>query len=74
MEVKLGWRKLSAWLLIFLLCAAVTIKAVWDGRATDIPSGVQNVLIWVTSAFFVLNAVADHKALTPGAGNGPKTD
>lgn len=65
METLIGWRKLSAWGLIFGLCAVVTIRAVWAGQVADIPAGVQNVLIWVTSAFFVLNVIGEHTGTSP---------
>ena len=57
MEVKLGWRKLSAWLLVFALCAVVAVKAVFAGTAVDIPSGVIDLLKWITGFFFGANVV-----------------
>jgi len=57
MEIKLGWRKLSAWGLIFALCATVTIKAVFAGAAVDIPPGVIDMVKWVTLFFFGANVV-----------------
>jgi len=65
METMIGWRKLGAWGLIFLLCAIVTVRLVWTGQVQDIPAGVQQVLIWVTSAFFVLNVVGEHMGTSP---------
>lgn len=65
METMIGWRKLGAWGLIFALCSAVTLRLVWKGLVTDIPPGVQWVLITVTSAFFVLNVVGEHMGSSP---------
>lgn len=60
MELKIGWRKLSAWLLIFALCAAITIRGVWTCGWQDIPANVKELLVWVTTVFFVVNGVAEH--------------
>lgn len=57
MEIKLGWRKLSAWGLIFALCAVVAVKAVFAGAAVDIPPGVIDLLKWVTGFFFGANLI-----------------
>lgn len=65
METMIGWRKLAAWGLIFSLCSIVTVRVVWVCGVMDIPQGVQNILIWVTSAFFVLNVVGEHTGSSP---------
>lgn len=52
----LGWRKLSAWGLIFALCAAVALKAIAAGSG-DIPPGVADLLQNVTWFFFGSNLV-----------------
>ena len=57
METALGWRKLSAWLLVFALCATVAIKSVFAGAAIDIPPGVIDLLKWITGLFFGANVV-----------------
>lgn len=65
MEVMIGWRKLGAWGIIVALCSVVTLKLVWDKQVTDIPAGVQNVLIWITTAFFMANVVGEHIGSSP---------
>ena len=55
--MALGWRKLSAWLLVFALCAVVAIKSVFAGAAIDIPAGVIDLIKWVTGFFFGANIV-----------------
>jgi hypothetical protein len=65
----LGWRKLTAWALVFALCAAVSIKAVWMGAAQDIPPTVADVIKWVTAFFFgmnVLDKLTDKYTIGPG--------
>jgi hypothetical protein len=57
MNVGLGWRKLSAWLLVFALCAVVAIKSVFAGASIDIPPGVIDLIKWVTGFFFGANVV-----------------
>lgn len=51
----LGWRKLSAWTLVFGLCAYATI-AVIEAGGTDIPDNVLAAIKWVTGFFFGANA------------------
>jgi len=46
----LGWRKLSAWLLVFLLVVASTVLGL------DVPPHAQELLIFVTGGFFLGNA------------------
>lgn len=68
MENLIGWRKLSAWLLCFALCAAVSIKSVWIGTGSDLPPGVVDTLKWVTAFFFgfnVLDKLTDRYTATP---------
>lgn len=57
MNVGLGWRKLTAWLLIFGLCCTVAIKSVFAGASIDIPPGVIDLIKWVTGFFFGANVV-----------------
>lgn len=57
MATALGWRKLSAWLLVFALCSTVAIKSVFAGAAIDIPPGVIDLIKWVTGFFFGANIV-----------------
>lgn len=52
----LGWRKLSAWGLIFALGAYVSIVSVSHGGA-DVPDNVVEMIKWVTGFFFGANAV-----------------
>ena len=54
----IGFRKLTAWLLVFGLCAAVAIRTVWIDHATDIPQITADLLKWATGFFFGFN-VAD---------------
>lgn len=64
-----GWRKLAAWFLCFLLGAAVSLKAVWIGTGTDIPAGVVDLLKWTTAFFFGFNVadkLTDRYTITPG--------
>lgn len=54
MTVQIGWRKLTAWFLCFLLCAAVSIiHMLHNGQ--DIPPNVVVLLKFVTGAFFFAN-------------------
>lgn len=53
----LGWRKLSAWILIFALSAAVAIKLTFGCGAVDIPVNVVDLIKWVTGFFFGANAL-----------------
>lgn len=53
----LGWRKLSAWGLVFSLAAFVSIKLVASCGVTDIPPNVVDLVKWVTGFFFGANAV-----------------
>lgn len=52
-----GWRKLSAWLLIFAVAAAVAINLTFKGGALDIPPNVVDLIKWVTAFFFGANAL-----------------
>ena len=45
----LGWRKLSAWALVFVMCAA----ALYLDR--DIPVNAKDLIMWVTGFFFGAN-------------------
>lgn len=53
----LGWRKLSAWLLVFALAAVVSFKVVHGGQGADIPPNAVDLVKWVTAFFFGANAV-----------------
>lgn len=53
----LGWRKLSAWLLVFGLSAVVSLKLVAGGAVTDVPPNAVDLVKWVTGFFFGANAV-----------------
>lgn len=69
MDFTLGWRKLTAWGLIFALCSAVAIKAVFAGQANDLPAGVIDLIKWVTGFFFganVLEHLSSKVTLTNG--------
>ena len=46
----LGWRKLSAWFLVFVLIVASTLLS------RDIPDNAADTLKWITMAFFGANA------------------
>ena len=52
----LGWRKLSAWSLIFVLSAVVSVKVVIAGGG-DIPPNVVELVKWCTGFFFGANAL-----------------
>lgn len=56
MAWMIGWRKLSAWLMVFGLCAFVSVKTVLAGGG-DIPAGVIDLVKWVTGFFFAGNAI-----------------
>ncbi len=68
-----GWRKLSAWGLIFSLCAVVAIKAVFAGASVDIPPGVIDLIKWVTGFFFGANIVEHLAGKVQVVGNGKTT-
>ena len=46
----LGWRKLSAWFLVFALVAAAMVLK------RDVPPEASKLLTWVTNGFFMANA------------------
>lgn len=53
----LGWRKLSAWFLVFALGAYVSIDVVGHNGGNDIPNNVLELIKWVTGFFFGANAI-----------------
>ena len=56
--VKIGWRKLGAWFLCFLLGAAIAVLNVTKapaGQVIDLPPNVKDFLQWVTGFFFGAN-------------------
>ncbi|RLF34611.1 MAG: hypothetical protein DRN03_06625 [Thermoplasmata archaeon] len=46
----IGWRKLAAWTLVYVL----VVLATWKGM--DIPPNAKDLLMWVTGGFFIANA------------------
>jgi len=47
----IGWRKLTAWALVF----ALTVAATWLGR--DVPGNAKELLVFSTGFFFGANAI-----------------
>lgn len=48
--MKIGWRKMTAWFLVFGLVAVASLVV-----KVDIPENNMNILIWVTNGFFLTN-------------------
>jgi hypothetical protein len=46
----IGWRKLSAWAAVFILVAGATYLQ------QDVPPHAKDLLVFVTSGFFLTNA------------------
>lgn len=61
----LGWRKLGAWFLVFMLVAYMSAIA-----KTDIPMNNMELIKWVTGFFFGANAL---KPLFENVSFTPKT-
>jgi len=47
----IGWRKLTAWLLVYLLIVAAT----WLGQ--DVPNNAKELMVYATGFFFGANAI-----------------
>lgn len=47
----IGWRKLTAWLLVYILVGA----SMWMQR--DVPANSKEIIIWATGFFFGANAI-----------------
>ena len=64
--MKLGWRKLSAWALVYVFVVVATLAFKFE-----IPAGNVGLVQWVTGFFFASNAL-EHFAGKIGVNVKPK--